>query len=170
MKFANKWMELENIILSEVTQSQKNIHGMYSLICGYQEKSSEHPRYNCMYILNDICINNVDIFHIYYQYISHTQKMCVYLNLLLLEIFFLLNTFFNSFPFLDSKGVQLEGPVSCWPCVDNCSYKDDCNSYIKTRRYFAILHLTVWLLICSTTVYFSKCKYLLNYTIKVLVL
>ena len=35
MKFAGKWMELENIILSEVTQSQKNTHGMYSLISGY---------------------------------------------------------------------------------------------------------------------------------------
>ena len=31
MKFLEKCMELENIILSEVTQSQKNIHGMYSL-------------------------------------------------------------------------------------------------------------------------------------------
>jgi hypothetical protein len=35
MKFTCKWMELENIILSEVTQSQKNTHGMYSLISGY---------------------------------------------------------------------------------------------------------------------------------------
>jgi hypothetical protein len=32
MKFTGKWMELENISLSEVTQSQKNIHGMYLLI------------------------------------------------------------------------------------------------------------------------------------------
>ena len=32
MKFLGKWMELENIILSEVTQSQKNIHDMHSLI------------------------------------------------------------------------------------------------------------------------------------------
>jgi hypothetical protein len=35
MKFIGKWMELENIILSEVTQSQKNTHGMHSLISGY---------------------------------------------------------------------------------------------------------------------------------------
>jgi hypothetical protein len=35
MKFAGKWMELENIILSEVTQSQKNTHRMHSLISGY---------------------------------------------------------------------------------------------------------------------------------------
>jgi hypothetical protein len=35
MKFLGKWMELENIIHSEVTQSQKNTHGMQSLISGY---------------------------------------------------------------------------------------------------------------------------------------
>jgi hypothetical protein len=34
VKFLGKWMELENI-LSEVTQSQKNTHGMHSLISGY---------------------------------------------------------------------------------------------------------------------------------------
>jgi hypothetical protein len=34
MKFAGKWMELENIILSEVTQTQKDINGMYSLVSG----------------------------------------------------------------------------------------------------------------------------------------
>ena len=33
--FAGKWMELENIILSEVTQTQNDMHGMYSLISGY---------------------------------------------------------------------------------------------------------------------------------------
>ena len=35
MKFLGKWIELENIILSEVTQSQKSTHGMYSLLSGY---------------------------------------------------------------------------------------------------------------------------------------
>ena len=35
MKFAGKWMDLEYIILSEVTQSQKNIHGMPTLIHGH---------------------------------------------------------------------------------------------------------------------------------------
>ena len=35
MKFIGKWMELENIILSEVTKSQKNTCGMHSLISGY---------------------------------------------------------------------------------------------------------------------------------------
>ena len=34
-------MELENIILSEVTQSQKNTHGMYSLIRGTRAPMEE---------------------------------------------------------------------------------------------------------------------------------
>ena len=34
VKFLGKWVGLEIIILSEVTQSQKNIHSMYSLISG----------------------------------------------------------------------------------------------------------------------------------------
>ena len=35
MNFAGKWMEQETIILSEVTQTQKDTHGMYSLKSGY---------------------------------------------------------------------------------------------------------------------------------------
>ena len=35
MKFAGKWIELENIILSEVTQTQKNTHDMHSLVSRY---------------------------------------------------------------------------------------------------------------------------------------
>ena len=35
MKLLDKWMYLEDIILSEVTQSQKNSHDMHSLISGY---------------------------------------------------------------------------------------------------------------------------------------
>jgi hypothetical protein len=31
--FSNKWMELENIILSEVSQTQKTKNRMFSLIC-----------------------------------------------------------------------------------------------------------------------------------------
>ena len=31
MKLTDNWMELENMSLSEVTQSQKNTHSMYSL-------------------------------------------------------------------------------------------------------------------------------------------
>ena len=34
-KFLGKWMDLEGIILSEITQSQKNSHDMHSLISGY---------------------------------------------------------------------------------------------------------------------------------------
>ena len=34
LNFAGKWIELENI-LSEVTQTQKDIHGMYSPISEY---------------------------------------------------------------------------------------------------------------------------------------
>jgi hypothetical protein len=35
MNFLCKWMDLEGIILSEVTQSQRNSHNMFSLISGY---------------------------------------------------------------------------------------------------------------------------------------
>ena len=35
VKFAGKWMELENIILSEVSETQNGTHGLYSLISGY---------------------------------------------------------------------------------------------------------------------------------------
>jgi hypothetical protein len=32
IKFVGKWIELEKIILNEVTQTQKNKYSMYSLI------------------------------------------------------------------------------------------------------------------------------------------
>jgi hypothetical protein len=35
MSFAVKWIELENIILSEVTQTQKDMHDMGLLISRY---------------------------------------------------------------------------------------------------------------------------------------
>ena len=35
LNFAGKWMELENIILSEVTQKQKDNYHMYTLIGGF---------------------------------------------------------------------------------------------------------------------------------------
>jgi hypothetical protein len=43
VKFAGKCMELENIILSEETlrRTQKNTHGMHSLISGYYHKFSK---------------------------------------------------------------------------------------------------------------------------------
>ena len=46
MKFLGKWLELENIILSEVTQTQKNTQGMHSLISRYWPRSLEYPRHN----------------------------------------------------------------------------------------------------------------------------
>ena len=35
LNFSGKWMELENIILSEVTQTQKDNYHMHSLIGGF---------------------------------------------------------------------------------------------------------------------------------------
>jgi hypothetical protein len=35
LSFASKWMELENIILSEVSQALKIKNHMFSLICGH---------------------------------------------------------------------------------------------------------------------------------------
>ena len=35
MNFAGKWVELAGIILSEGTQIQNDVHGMYSLISEY---------------------------------------------------------------------------------------------------------------------------------------
>jgi hypothetical protein len=34
LSFASKWMELEKIILREVSLAQKNKNRMFSLICG----------------------------------------------------------------------------------------------------------------------------------------
>ena len=35
INFVGKWMEVENMILGEVTCTQKDMHNMYSLISGY---------------------------------------------------------------------------------------------------------------------------------------
>jgi hypothetical protein len=35
MSFEGKWIELENIIMNEVTHTQKDRHGMYPLVSGY---------------------------------------------------------------------------------------------------------------------------------------
>ena len=45
MKFLGKWMELGNIILNEVTLSQKHTHDMYSLLSRYWPKFWEYPRH-----------------------------------------------------------------------------------------------------------------------------
>jgi hypothetical protein len=34
LSFSSKWIELENIILSEVSQDQKTKNHMFSLMCG----------------------------------------------------------------------------------------------------------------------------------------
>jgi hypothetical protein len=34
MEFEGKWMQLEDIMLSEVSQAQKQVGCMFSLICG----------------------------------------------------------------------------------------------------------------------------------------
>jgi hypothetical protein len=34
LSFSGKWMELENVILSEVSQALKTKNHMFSLICG----------------------------------------------------------------------------------------------------------------------------------------
>jgi hypothetical protein len=34
LSFSGKWMELENIILREITKGQKTKNHMFSLICG----------------------------------------------------------------------------------------------------------------------------------------
>ena len=53
LSFAGKWTELENIILSEVTQTQKDMHGMW-ILAGEKNKNiniktkrnrTEYPRY-----------------------------------------------------------------------------------------------------------------------------
>ena len=44
MNCEDKWIELENIILSEVTQTQNYMYGMYSLISEYQSKITECPQ------------------------------------------------------------------------------------------------------------------------------
>ena len=52
--FAGKWMELENIILSEITQTQKDVHGMYSLISGYWPKQNNIKQTNKQTKINRI--------------------------------------------------------------------------------------------------------------------
>jgi hypothetical protein len=42
--FAGKWMEVETIILSEVTLTQKDMHGMYSLISDIWKKMKERKK------------------------------------------------------------------------------------------------------------------------------
>jgi hypothetical protein len=49
VKFLGRWLDMEGIILSEVTQSQKNSNDMYSLVSGYQLRNLEYPRYKLQF-------------------------------------------------------------------------------------------------------------------------
>jgi hypothetical protein len=40
LSFASQWMELENIIVSKVSQAQKAKNPMFSLICDYGPKTN----------------------------------------------------------------------------------------------------------------------------------
>jgi hypothetical protein len=42
-------MDLEGIILSEITQAQKNSHDIYSLISGYYPRNLAYPRYKIQF-------------------------------------------------------------------------------------------------------------------------
>jgi hypothetical protein len=42
LSFTGKWMELENIILSEVSLAQKNKNPMFSFICGHKIKDKHN--------------------------------------------------------------------------------------------------------------------------------
>ena len=46
MKFLGKWIDLEDIILSDVTQSEKHTHDMPSPISGYSSRSLEYSRFS----------------------------------------------------------------------------------------------------------------------------
>jgi hypothetical protein len=46
MKLLGRWIKVENIILSEIIQSQKNKDGIYSLISGYYPRSMDYQRFN----------------------------------------------------------------------------------------------------------------------------
>ena len=45
MSISGKWVELKSIIVSQLTQTPKDMHGVYSLINKYWPKSTEYPRY-----------------------------------------------------------------------------------------------------------------------------
>ena len=45
MPFAVTWMDLEIVILSEVSQREKEKYHMISLICGIQKKETNEPIY-----------------------------------------------------------------------------------------------------------------------------
>jgi hypothetical protein len=46
MKLLGKWIELENIMLTEIIQSQQNKDDIYSLISGYYPRRLDYQRFN----------------------------------------------------------------------------------------------------------------------------
>jgi hypothetical protein len=46
INFADKWMEICNTIMSEVSHYKKDRNGIYSLISGYKPKITEYSGYN----------------------------------------------------------------------------------------------------------------------------
>ena len=48
-KSLGKWVELENVMVSEVTQSQRNTHVMHPMISGYYPKKLGIPRKQFIY-------------------------------------------------------------------------------------------------------------------------
>jgi hypothetical protein len=65
LSFSNKWMELENIILSEISQAQKTKNCMLSFICVFRSRANavmfldlghtlrrEHAQEECGYVRN----------------------------------------------------------------------------------------------------------------------
>jgi hypothetical protein len=53
MNIAVKWLDLEITILSEVTQNQEDIQGLYSLISGYYKKKMQNT-HDAIHRLYDI--------------------------------------------------------------------------------------------------------------------
>jgi hypothetical protein len=46
LSFAGKGLKLENTTLNEVTQTPNYTHGIYSILSGYYQKSTEYSRYS----------------------------------------------------------------------------------------------------------------------------
>ena len=56
IKFLDKWTDLEDIILKEVTQSQKNTQDMHSVISPEAQNKEGEELYPCAHYLNHISI------------------------------------------------------------------------------------------------------------------
>jgi hypothetical protein len=61
-------MYLEDILLSEVTQSQKKSLDMHSLVSGYYSRNFEYPRYNLQNTRKSRRKTNVWILHSFLEW------------------------------------------------------------------------------------------------------